>query len=207
MHDYSIDNHPKEKILFFLAFVAILSAPIINSTAQQLIENLGASSGWPSSTVTAIPVFVVFGALYWSFNKYLWRIPMLRMFLLVPDMNGKWSVEGLTTLKNGENADYKWEGEIVVTQSWSRIIIYLKTDQSSSSSVSASIHHEDGVGYRLLYQYENTPGADQLELEKHSGAVELLINLDSQTAEGNYYTDRHRNTVGVIKLRKLKNGK
>lgn len=203
MHDYSIDNHPKEKILFFLAFAAILSAPIINSAAKHIAEFIGAAAGWSSATITAIPVFVLFGVIYWCFNKYLWRISMLRRILLVPDLNGEWSVEGMTTLKNGENADFKWNGKITVTQSWSKLLIYLQTDQSASSSVSASIHHEDGIGYRLLYQYENAPGADQFVLAKHSGSTELLFNLDCQYAEGHYYTDQHRNTVGVIKLKKV----
>lgn len=204
MHDYSIDNHPKEKILFFLAFAAILTAPIINSAAKNIVEYIGATAGWSSATVTAIPVFVLFSLLYWCFNKYLWRISLLRRILLVPDLNGVWSVEGATILKNGEDADFKWSGKITVTQSWSKLLVYLQTDQSASNSVSASMHHEDGIGYRLLYQYENAPGADQRELAKHSGSTELLFNLDCQSAEGHYYTDQHRNTVGVIKLRKVK---
>ncbi len=204
MHDYSIDNHPKEKILFFLSFAAIISAPVLNTVIQDIVGFIDATSGWKSATVTAIPVVVVFSFIYWVFNKYLWRISKLRRILLVPDLNGEWSVEGMTTLKNGKNADFKWKGKITVTQSWSKLLIYLQTDQSASSSVSASIHHEDGIGYRLLYQYENAPGADQLELAKHSGSTELLFNLDCQSAEGHYYTDQHRSTVGVIKLRKIK---
>ena len=34
MHDYSIDKHPKEKILFVLAFIAITIAPL----ADKLID-------------------------------------------------------------------------------------------------------------------------------------------------------------------------
>ncbi len=205
MHDYSIDNHPKEKILFVLAFLAISLAPILNSIVQNILKTLGASAGWSFAPIAAIPVFGLFGFLYWIFNKYLWRISMLRTFLLVPDLNGKWAVEGTTTLKNGKEAEYNWNGVFTITQSWSKILIHLRASQSASKSVSASIHLEDSVGYRLLYHYENEPTADQPQLKKHAGSAELLFDLEGLTADGHYYTDQHRNTVGIMKLKRSKN--
>jgi hypothetical protein len=205
VHDYSIDNHPKEKILFALAFMAIISAPNLNSIVQSIMIKVGVTAGFSSVSVTAIPVFGLFGFLYWVFNKFLWRIKILRKLLLVPDLNGKWTVEGSTALKNGKEAAYSWNGVFTVTQSWTRILIHLKAGLSASKSVSASIHHEDNVGYRLLYQFENEPNANQPELKKHSGSAELLFDLESITAEGHYYTDQHRNTVGIMKLRKIEN--
>jgi hypothetical protein len=205
VHDYSIGNHPKEKILFALAFIAIVSAPILNSSVQLILNSLGTKTGWSSIPITAIPVFGLFGFLYWLFNKYLWRVSWLRKFLLVPDLNGKWVVDGITTLKNGNEAEYAWSGVITVTQSWSKILIHVQAKQSTSRSVSASIHLEDSVGYRLLYHYENDPAADQLELKKHTGSAELLFDIAGLTAKGHYYTDQHRNTVGIMKLRKSQN--
>ncbi|MCK5832029.1 MAG: hypothetical protein KAH20_17190 [Methylococcales bacterium] len=205
MHDYSIDNHPKEKILFFLALIAITVTPFINNLSKTILDYAEATAGWSSIPVTVIPVFAIFGGLYWLFNKYLWRISFLRKFLLVPDFNGEWVVEGKTTLKEGKEADFIWSGEITITQSWSKIYIYIKTKQSSSKSVSASIHIDEGVGYKVLYQYENIPNADELELLKHSGSAELLFDLSCLSAKGHYYTDRHRNTVGILELRKKEN--
>lgn len=205
MHDYSIDNHPKDKVLFFLAFIAIASAPGINTLFQDFLQWLEASTGWVNSVTTAIPVFALFGFFYWIFNKFLWRVSTLRRILLVPDINGKWSVDGLTTLKNGTEAEIEWRGTITITQSWSKILIHLQTPQSSSKSVSGSIHLDEGVGYRVLYQYQNAPSADQHDLEKHSGSVELMFDLEGSSAKGYYYTDQHRNTVGTMQLRKLKN--
>ena len=69
MHDYSIDNHPKEKILFALAFIAIVSAPILNSTAQAILDSVGKNTGLNSITITVIPVFGLFGFLYCVINR------------------------------------------------------------------------------------------------------------------------------------------
>jgi hypothetical protein len=202
MHDYSIDRHPKEVVLFVLAFVAISGAPALNRWIADIVESLNAATGWAWGPVTAIPVFALFGLIYWLFNTRLWKLGWLRGWLLVPDLNGTWKCEGLTVLRQGTESNTPWTGEVVITQSWSKMQLYLKTPQSASNSVSASIAHEPGVGYRLLYHYRNAPDASQLELKKHDGAAEILFADDCQTGQGCYFTDQHRRTVGTMALRK-----
>ena len=80
----------------------------------------------------------------------------------------------------------------------------MNTSQSESKSISASIYHEAGVGYRLLYQYNNKPNANELDLNNHSGSAELLFTEDTVSASGSYYTDRHRTTVGTMILEREK---
>lgn len=202
MHDYSIDRHPKEKVLFFLALIAIVAAPPIKELAEFLVLSLEANIGWSSAPVVAVPVFGLFAGLYFLFDKFLWKIPWLRKVLLVPDLNGKWVCKGHTNLKNAEVVDYDWDATISITQSWSKILIHLKTKQSESKSISASIYHEAGVGYRVLYQYNNRPNADELDLSNHSGSAELLFSENAESASGSYYTDRHRTTVGTMSLKR-----
>lgn len=196
MHDYSIDRHPKPVVLFVLAFIAIWVAPLINA----LIDRVASNTAWSSPVLTAVPVFAVFSLIYWSFNRYLWKVAWLRRFLLVPDLNGTWECIGKTALKNGRPADFDWNGTIQITQSWSRLLIHLRTAQSESKSVAASISHEPGVGYRLLYEYGNAPNADELDLQKHSGSAEIMFAEDCSTGEGHYFTDRHRQTTGTLSL-------
>ncbi len=176
MHDYSIDRHPKEKVLFLLALIAIVTAPIVKGLAEYLVSLLEVSTGWSSAPVVAVPVFGLFAGLYFLFDKFLWKITWLRKLLLVPDLNGKWACTGRTNLKNGEPVNFDWNATVSITQSWSKILIHLKTSQSESKSISASIYHEAGVGYRLLYQYNNKPNADELDLSNHSGSAELLFS-------------------------------
>lgn len=202
MHDYSIDRHPKQKILFFLAFFSILIAPIIDGCIQNLVEMLKANNIWASAPVTAIPVFALFGGLYWLFNRHLWKVSAFRKVFLVPDLNGTWECTGHTTQKSGVLTDVDWNGSITITQSWSQILIYLQTKSSQSKSISASIYYDEGVGYRLLYQYVNDPDADQLDLSKHTGATEVVIDLNCDSGKGYYFTDQHRNTVGTLKIKK-----
>ena len=202
MHDYSLDRHPKEIVLFALAFTAIALAPAINRFATYVVERLDAAIGWTYGPVTAIPVFGLFTLIYWLFNTKLWKLKWLRAVLLVPDLNGTWACEGLTVLRSGVEVNTPWKGTVVITQSWSKLLIHLSTGQSGSHSVSASISREPGVGYRLLYQYSNDPSARETELHKHDGAAELLFTEEGTSASGSYFTDQHRKTVGTMSLKK-----
>ena len=200
MHDYSIDRHPKEKILFLLAFAAIWFAPKLNSTIATLATDLGVGIGWSSPSITAIPVMGLFSITFLLFDRCLWKIKWFRKILLVPDLNGKWQCLGQTTLKDGVATQTDWEGEFTITQSWSKIFIHMNTDNSQSKSISASLFHEVGVGYRLLYQYNNDPTATHLDLSKHSGSSEILFSENCVGGKGYYFTDQHRRTVGTLSL-------
>jgi len=185
-----------------LAFIAIAAAPILQSFAERIATYLEISARWGSAPAVAVPVFGIFVGLYMLFDRYLWKLGWVRKLLLIPDLNGAWECNGHTVLKNGEEVDIHWNGVISVTQSWSKILIHLRTSQSESKSISGSLYHDNGVGFRLLYQYDNRPNADETDLLNHSGSVELLFNESATEASGSYFTDRHRTTVGTMSLTK-----
>ena len=198
MHDYAIDRHPKQKVLFMLAFVAILATPVINSALVSMGTKVGLAAGWMTTVGTVVPVSAFFGLLYVLFDRYLWKWSMLRRVLLVPDLNGEWECRGRTALKKGAAVEFNWVGTLTISQSWSKILVHLRTTQSSSRSMSASIYHDQGVGYRLLYQYKNEPRAGEQELQIHTGSVEMDFEEACRVGQGHYFTDSHRNTVGVM---------
>lgn len=198
MHDYSIDKHPKEKIIFFLAVIAVFITPKIQPLFQSIANYFGIYPGW----VLVVPITFVFGLFYYLFDNRFWKCRFLRKYLLVPDLNGTWQCEGKSIIKNGKPADIGWNGVIKISQSWSKISIVFVGSDSQSMSIAASLFHEHGLGYRLFYQYSNIPKANKAELFTHKGSVELLFDENISTAEGHYFTDQHRSTVGLMNLRK-----
>jgi hypothetical protein len=200
MHDYSIDNHPKEKIIFFLAVIAIFTAKHINKFFNNLtiVEKLDLSF----LSHLNVPVFALYGLIYFVFNKYLWKLKLFRKIFLIPDLNGNWTCSGETSIKEGIKTVRKWKGDLTITQSWSKIAVCLKSTNSESKSLVASIAHEQGSGFRLVYQYANNPNLNEPELQIHKGIAELLFDEDTKKASGHYFTDQHRSTVGSIQLRK-----
>ena len=206
MHDYSIDRSPKVKVLFGLTLAAVVVAPPLNAYMRELAAYVGMSPAGGGATLTSVSVLTLYLFLYWVFNTYCWKLRWLRRVLLVPDLNGTWTCAGKTTMKNGEPADFDWNATVTITQSWSHMLIHLKAKQSESKSTAASICHEAGVGYRLIYTYANSPDASNPELQKHAGLAEFMVAEDGDRAEGSYFTDQHRLTVGTMKLRKVTDG-
>ena len=201
MHDYSIDNHPKDKIIFLLAFIAIFTAPWIRDLISKLSYIERHHLQW---ILSGISITSLFTFLYYLFNKHLWKLKWFRKILLIPDLNGEWECNGNTKRKLGQEADVEWNAKVIITQSWSKILIYLSTDESESFSSSASIKRVEGKGFKLLYTYENSPKIIVDDMHRHDGCVELLINLECDLAEGNYFSDNHRSTMGNMKLKRCK---
>jgi hypothetical protein len=106
----------------------------------------------------------------------------------------------MTIRKNGQEVNYPWSGTLTVRQSWSRVTILLKTVQSTSASVAASIYQEPGNGYRLIYYYDNQPGVAEKEISRHSGLCRLVFNENVDSASGDYFSDKDRMTVGTMRL-------
>ena len=200
MHDYAIDKHPKQKILYILAFTAITVAPWATRVMDGAVRGTGAYLGLAAPVVNAIPVATVFGILYWCFDRYLWRWRALRRLLLVPDLNGQWIANGATVWRDGQALTEAWTGTVVIVQSWSKISIRLSSGNSSSRSIAASLSHEPGAGYRLLYQFENEPAVAHPDLRPHSGTTDLLFPESCDRAEGSYFTNQNRKTVGELHL-------
>ncbi|MGT2797676.1 Cap15 family cyclic dinucleotide receptor domain-containing protein [Streptococcus intermedius] len=72
-------------------------------------------------------------------------------------------------------------------QSFFTVKVKLKTSESSSNSITASIVNDNGT-QKLIYTYLNNPRAE-LQSPIHYGTV--IIDIDNPNRlEGNYYTGR-----------------
>lgn len=197
MHNYATNSPIRHKLIFLIAFIAVVCAGA-----------LGVALSWANQAwglqFSSLSSMAIFGILFFVFDKWLWRFSFLRSVLLVPDLNGTWACVGRTLIKGGEDVDLKWEAEVVIIQSWSRILVTLKAKDSTSQSVAASLYSCPGAGFRLIYHYDNSPYAERRELQRHFGLCDLMFDEVVATAQGQYFTDRDRQTVGAmtLKLRK-----
>ncbi|WP_338860326.1 hypothetical protein [Xenorhabdus griffiniae] len=92
-------------------------------------------------------------------------------------------------------------------QTWDKVRIRQTTNTSQSDSITASVINDQGISYRLLYNYTNRPLAGNDEMQSHVGFVDLEFSEDLNSAIGEYFNGRGRNTYGTMTLRrKNKNG-
>ena len=149
----------------------------------------------------SVPSFAgCYSGLHWLFDRYVWRVGLLRKLRLVevPDLNGKWvgKVESSYSQVVGAHSV-----SLEIVQRWSKIIIRLETDRSRSRSVTARLRTTDLLNPELTYQYVNEPKPNALStMEIHKGTATL--ELTGSSLEGDYYTGRGRGEVGTLTLRR-----
>jgi len=177
------------------ALVALLLALVDVANA------LGFGHVVPTVLLPPIGAGIVFAALYWLFDRHVWKHPWLSQGLGVPDLSGRWCVQG-QTINPDKTKGYAWEGTISIVQSWDRLRVRLKTSQSGSNSVTAALVRDEADGFRLFYSYKNDPKVDQPELHSHRGYAEIVFAPDLKSAEGEYFNGLGRFTFGTMNLTK-----
>lgn len=200
-HEYSVVGHSRSKIGMYIAFASGLVAGVITTVAGLVMSYLQ-SIGWislPSIVVWPVTGGVVFGILFLIFDKVAWKWKRLHALVGVPDISGAWTVTG-SSFDQNNSPKAKWNGRIEITQFYEKITVWLKTEQSESSSISAAIINEGRAGFRLIYSYRNQPRPGESDLQSHIGHCELLFNSDLDRAEGGYFNGGGRFTHGTMLL-------
>ena len=191
MHPYEVAG--QAKVVVALAAASILIVWLIHV----VLDVIDFDPEWWLS----VPSFAGFySGLYWLFDRYVWKLGLLRKLNLVqlPDLNGKWVGEVTSSYNRGGSAQ---PVSVVILQRWSKIFVKLESEQSRSWSITASLKTDDLPNPELSYQYVNEPKSNAPgTMEMHRGTATL--ELSGSELEGDYYTGRGRGEVGTIKLRK-----
>jgi len=190
---------------YLFAVAATLSTAAVSALAvvTALLHKYGLSEGVPHVLLSVVSVGMIYLGLYWVFDRFAWRLPIVGSLLRVPDISGEWSVEG-QTLNADKSPSFTWSGTIIIRQSWDKIRLRQTTAQSGSDSVAAALQWDDIDGCRLLYHYRNDPNLNEKDLYPHHGFGELTFAKDRQSARGEYFNGRGRNTFGLMTLTRLK---
>ncbi|WP_432322448.1 hypothetical protein [Yersinia enterocolitica] len=163
-------------------------------------EYFNINANVPPSVLSLIGAGTIYMLLYAWFSSSLWKRSNFTQFLKVPDLSGEWECIGEGKTNNGEI--FTWKSTIKIFQTWDKVRIRSDTSQSGSDSIAASILYDEGIGYRLLYNYRNDPKINEVELHSHIGFVELIFSEDLMSADGEYFNGRGRNTFGTMQLRR-----
>lgn len=199
MHEYTVINHPRHKILFYLALISVGLSSIIS-----LLLNILSPFVLPTFILSfSISGFTVFLILYWLFNNYFWKTNLFSKAMNFPNLSGKWDCEAISnniTLQQ----KFPWKSTVTITQYWDKILIISKTtSKSESKSVVGGINYVEGKGYEVSYHYNNNPNVTESELGKHEGFCVLCFSEDLKTAEGYYFNNiKERASYGEMKLRR-----
>lgn len=201
-HEYSVVGHNRTLLgrwLFTGASVLAAVFTALGVIAAEVAKSWGLPEGVRTYLIAPVGAAAVFALLHLTFAKWGWRAFCL--LGLFPRVVGRWSCEG-STIDDDGNVTYRWQANVTITQDWEKIRVHLKTAQSGSYSVAASLLPEGDGGWMLMYSYRNEPRQGEPELKSHIGYCELHFAPDGKTAEGDYFNARGRKTAGRMKLTK-----
>jgi hypothetical protein len=193
-HPYSTNSEERKHVPFYLAILAV----VISLGLASLFRKIG----WvPPLWVDFSSVMGLYGVLYGFFKGVAWKWGWLRTLVSVstPILAGTWSgtvqsdYDGVSRPAHDVN--------VVIGQDWTEITIRLIGPNSKSHSLSASmvVTEDECI---LIYDYLNEPNSDAVDtMHMHRGTARLALT-GTDRLEGDYYTGRDRNNIGVIRLRR-----
>lgn len=191
MHPYSLDNQLRKWIYIVISCISI-SVPIYFDVLMKFL-------GFEYISFT-LSFGITFGILFFLVDKYLWKT--FKFLNMIPNLEGKWMVSGISSFQDENGNNYKFNMEIQIKQTLTSIEIFSETQDSTSKSTMASIemNHSKAI---FRYTFENTPkNMSNDELQRHPGMMELRIN-STEEMSGDYFSGKHRLRYGELQLKKV----
>lgn len=194
MHSYAIDTEERKIVIFVLSLSSFGISCLISKVLNIIEISIPSYIDGPST-------LVIFGILYWFFEKYAWKWIIFRHinFIKTPNLNGKWNGTYCSSYKCEETGK-KIVGKTVfkIEQSWTKIRIISENKKSISYSQMAEILTNDNMGILLKYQYKNDAKFDNEGMHSHTGFNKLRYLPKEEKLEGDYFTDKDRQTYGTL---------
>lgn len=193
MHTYDIDSDERRTAVVVLA--------VCSAVIAYLLHLVVALFGEPPWWAVDVPSpFGAFGILYYALDRWGWQDSLLRRLLRVraPVLRGHWRGKVWSSYDEKER-----DFDLIVEQTWTRILARGTTAQSRSSSQTASVIVRGGDCI-LVYTYTNEPAVDAVAtMGAHRGTATCYFDPNERALDGDYYTGRGRQTYGTMSLRRL----
>ena len=153
------------------------------------------------------PTFLV-AFLFWIYDKWLWKLPMLDFLVRIPDLNGEY--EGTVEYHwGGENRNKNCNLHIQQTASFIKVKCFFQKEgenETFSESEKAFLDTDEMGNCSLYLYYRNRgSGKDGDTLDQHDGMTifEVTKKGEAIKLEGYYFTNRNPQTKGCIKVSKI----
>ena len=200
MHRYVSNKSYFIKVLIALTVLTLLVNCLLVPLFSKLVEELQKilePSMYPFLVCLSVGFSSFFAIFYALFDNFVWKIlPVFNK----QKINGVYHCEGKSYHEDGTSHD--WDGIITIKQTWSKILVTLKTESSFSQSYMANIDVLDSGIIKLYYFYRNEPKDDKHDLKKHEGTA--IITFNDASVCGSYYNNpSERHKYGSLNLNKL----
>jgi hypothetical protein len=189
MHTYSINSEERKTVIFLLALIS--TALVLIAKYQLYLPH------W----LPVPSVFAVFGGLFWIFDKYAWRWSWINAGISTPNLNGEWIIYLKSSLDEFKN---EYEGKLTITQTWTKIHLYLDGEKFTGVSKMAGIEVHTSTSFTLKWEYlsKRKPEFVKDNEYMHYGITNVTNEPGNliKKLEGDYYADRSRHSSGPVRI-------
>lgn len=175
-------------------FVSFVTSVFIAWELDKLILSSGipwlSNFHWLVEGPSAIGIFQILEEM---FDKWFWKFKFIQLLFNtnIPDFQGNWQ----GTVHSSHKKKATTTIEVNIKQTWKKISIELRTKNSHSASLAASI-----VNNKLICVYRNEP-FNQAVKTMHSHLGTAILTLENpKKIFGDYFSGRDRKSIGVIQL-------
>lgn len=196
MHAYA--GADRTSIYYTVALLAFTLSGLVH----WLLKELPIATEWYFYAPTAA---VIFSALFFLFDRYVWKWWYIRRVVAMPNLNGVWEGELASSVSKYQT---KHAVKLTVHQYWSRIRITLESDRSMSASHMACIVQVSPTQFELRWEYDaRAKIPNQLGKFNHFGITTLRFVIEGAVVQpemdGNYYTQHDRDTNGMLFVKRV----
>jgi len=147
-------------------------------------------------------VVAVVSLLLLAFDRFLWKLPVVRSLVKRPILHGTWKGTFASDYVYPETGKTEGptEAYLAVRQTYSSVHTRFITRRSDSESIACELRTKSDGRYEIYAIYENKPPLlTQGESPVHRGGLILeVVGAPAYALKGSYWTDRK--TRGDLKL-------
>lgn len=144
--------------------------------------------------------------LLYLIDNYLWNFSFLKWLIDIPNLNGRYEGELISSYQdgNGDNVRKKCVIEVKQTASKIKVSSYYSDlncneQPSCSDSILEEIVLQNNDVFKLYYVYNNKANIFNDRLSDHSGTCELQYYPNEKRLKGDYYNTRgYKGTIDVV---------
>ena len=198
------------KFYFIFALILITPATIVAGVISTFVETLPTDGiiGYLSSVgfFDAPTALIILFLLFWSFSNHLWKIKHVDTLLGIPNINGRYEGELVSSHTEDKTQNGTYPIVIEVKQTLTDIQVFLYTERSCSYSLIASMCKNYTKNFELVYVYQNKTSAmhADADMRDHHGSAFLELANGGNTLNGYYFNNpRERGRYGNIKVTRV----
>ncbi len=135
--------------------------------------------------------------VFFLINEYLWKYQFMKWLIDIPNLNGRYSGELISSYIGADNQPVKKDCVIEIKQNASGIHVSTyyadkgsEVQTSTADSIAEEIIKEKNGSFTLHYIFANEPNSMMDALTKHKGTASFIYFADKKQLDGEYYNSR-----------------